>query len=207
MSALVQISLHGGLSRDIGRTWGGGEYWEKEHGVHAALLAKRPVELEEFIEALTRMFGRLGMHDICEKCFAGEQLPKKRVRAWKFDWDKHYRWVQGWHWTWAVHLKRQRGLGCCGSCAFLGHNRCIKKPTGCAMFMCGYTSTLFFVTNSFMNALRNWLGTHEMYAGGCYPSAVASEGKHEYSPNELQALRIARHAVDAWGEPKLRRRR
>lgn len=182
MSALVQIALYpGGLG-----------YMQE------VLSSKRPVELEELIAALSRMFGRIGMHAICAKCFAGEKLPQRKIPRSGPHYDKKWQWVKSGKYTrLAVHLSRRRGLGCCGSCEMLGHSACIKKPLGCAQFFCGYTGDIFWQTREFVDSMRSALADAGIH-GGCYGGAVVGEGKRKYSMEMLKMLRILRHAVDAW---------
>lgn len=148
---------------------------------------KRPKELTELIDAISRMFGRIGMHSVCSLCFNKQPIHSSISYLLRSKANRNYAKRNP---SW---LARGDGHGCCGSCPLLGHSRCLAKPVGCARFMCGTTSRLWPDTRSFLGFLYELTLTD-----GCYTSAIEREAEKTYTDVQLRQLRVARHAVDAW---------
>jgi hypothetical protein len=163
--------------------------WHVEHSpaaMDAALRQAnlaRPKEITDFVDAMTRMFGRIGMHGVCRLCFKGVLPP----------------------------MGREPGLGCCGYCPLLLEDRCANKPVGCARFMCGFTATLFPRTWDFLRKVidgvfgrSGWLkdfkkGTYPYY-GGCYGGSVEEESQIQLTEVQKRRLRWGVRKLDAWSE-------
>lgn len=141
----------------------------------ALACAVRPREVTELVDALSRMFGRIGMHKVCAACFRRES----------------YAPMEAYFSSPAYHYSSPKG-GCCGFCGLLGHSRCINKPMVCAGWMCHSTSMAWPRTALFLQRIMPRMG---MRAYG-----VELERDHLWSAVELHRLRILRHAVDAWDE-------
>ena len=126
----------------------GGEVFERDNSSYGGHFRK--LTLDEVIDAtaaqdqppiallireLTDYFGFIGMHAVCKRCFAGE-------------------------------LKGKTGcVGCCSPCVLQGHGACLNKPLGCALWMCGYTSTLFPQAYALILKIHNILDRHSVRAG------------------------------------------
>jgi len=139
-------------------------------------------EYTELVEALTRMYGRVGMHEICRMCFAGKKLPALSQ-------GEYYR-VEG-HWG---NHGNGPGVGCCKPCGLQGHKGCLSKPLGCATWMCGYTADRFRSTYNFVCSVRVLIAAALGYRYGFFddvrPQAL--------DPEQSRLLRVARWAVDSW---------
>jgi hypothetical protein len=133
----------------------------------------RPQAILDLVQALTNMFGRIGMAEVCRSCWNGE-LNNSR-----------------------------KGQGCCGRCPLIGHRACLAKPLGCALFMCwDQTKRLWPRTHEFLEFIRyrlHRLSDNSMTVG-CYPSAVYSESRVALSPADELLVHALVHAVNSWEE-------
>lgn len=176
MKGLVQIS-------DMRRPHDNVNYyyrrWQDGKGKDRAALTpveianlERPKEVLALVEALTAMFRRIGMSEVCGFCWAGEL-------------------GQG-----------RKDMGCCGTCPLVGHKACLAKPMGCAFYMCDVVHRKFPRTAEFLSHLRYDLhhAIDKTAYVGCYPSAVFSESLLEFTEPEAQVFRVLTHAVNCWSE-------
>jgi hypothetical protein len=158
-------------------TW---TYWKDEtNKARAVRIAnlERPKEITAFVDALSRMFGRIGMHGVCSLCFKG-------------------------HLDNGVGRK---GHGCCGSCVLLTATKCANKPMGCARFMCAFTSNLFPRTRDFLDRLSQRLYNPADYASrnfgmGCHEEAVERESRFKLTEEKKRRLRWAIRQLNRWSE-------
>jgi hypothetical protein len=148
--------------------------------VLAEANAVRPKEIVNFVEALTRMFGRIGMHGVCRLCFKGVNFG-------------------GYH-------QREPGRGCCNGCPLLLKDRCANKPMGCGAYMCGLTGTLFPRTRDMLSKLRYKVSGNSAYGStdyismGCFGGSVDWESHLKLTPAQKRRLWWAIRKLDAWSE-------
>lgn len=163
--------------------------WPRPSGraIEEALKAAnctRPQEIVDFVEALSRMFGRIGMHGVCRLCFKGVLMEHRKKGA----------------------------NGCCGGCGILLEDRCANKPMGCARYMCAFTSGLFPRTDKFVQGIFNRVhgreglevhGERLGYYGGCYGGATERESHLKLTEASKRRLRWAIRKLDKWSERAL----
>ena len=147
---------------------------------NAYVAAPVAPEYTELVEALTRMYGRIGMHDICRACFRGEKLPAIPKSPWFKTAGHHGNYGRG------------SGVGCCTPCGLQGREGCLSKPMGCALWMCTYTLQRFHHTWKFLRDIRTSLGGFSGFFNDPRPRPGDLSGK------QRKLLRVLRHAVDAW---------
>jgi hypothetical protein len=134
--------------------------------------AKRPKEVKEFVEALSRMFGRIGMHGVCGLCFKG------RLNA---------------------PALYHHSVGCCGGCPLLTATKCANKPMYCAQWMCDTVGTLFPKTRDMLGRIRGEIFRARI-ATGAWTSGLDFELKHEPTKVQRRLLRQLTAVVEAWNE-------
>jgi len=138
---------------------------------------KRPKEILGLVDALTAMFERIGMREICQSCWAGR-----------------------------LNNNRPAGVGCCGQCPLVGHKACLAKPLGCALFMCyDETQRRFPRTVKFLELIRSRLhaigGKGDWgFVPGCFPGAVYRESRLGLGRQDRKLLRVLIAAVANWSE-------
>lgn len=117
-----------------------------ESFAEAERFLAKPVasSLTELVAELTAYFGRIGMHEICRKCFAGEKLPAIEGVS--------YYGHEGHHGAGGTP-----GRGCCSPCNLQGKTSCLSKPLGCAAWMCHYTTSRFPEAETLLAKIKSFL--------------------------------------------------
>lgn len=142
-----------------------------------ANMARHPLLLE-LAEALSAMFGRIGMHEVCSRCFSGKLTPKEQA------------------------LKGYEAQGCCGSCPLLGHNSCTNKPLLCASWMCHMTSKYWPVTYHQTMALTQRLREAGIRTGP-YTDGIVEEHQMRLTLKQKLLLQRLIREVQTWNETKV----
>jgi hypothetical protein len=134
----------------------------------------RPKEIERLVEALTRMWSKIGASSNCGKCFQGKL-----------------------HRTIGAH-------GCCGGCPSLGKDGCIAKPIDCALFTChndhfdGFDSqkrAWFEGAITMLSSFAHASGLRKGY----YHDGYLRECEHKWTKEELAAAtQLTRMAEDVY---------
>lgn len=138
-------------------------YFGTLQAANAYLDAPVAPEIRMLVDELTKYFGALGMHKVCKSCFRGT-MAKDYPDA-------------------PAYMKRAPGIGCCAPCGLQGHNGCLSKPLGCALWMCEYTMKLFPHADAFLRKLRNELYDAQYGAQGQYTRFVTFF--HDPRPSKL----------------------